>query len=228
MTTTHATHLSPELLSAYLDAELAPRDRAQVEEHVVACPGCRARLDGMRRVVRTLGRLERAAPPPVLAHHVQRRIALEGRPGSLFERLEGRLSTFSAQSPLLVTFTVVLALAVFAYLFAWRVANQGGTVLVLPAPMAATGEVVERAEAREVGDRRFLPEGSGWREVGAEGAPAVTVACGTPEAAELLARHPWLAELPAGDGEVVFRDDERLVALRCPAGEGPVDTTTSR
>jgi hypothetical protein len=35
-------HLSPETISAYVDAELAPRDREGVERHLAACPNCSA------------------------------------------------------------------------------------------------------------------------------------------------------------------------------------------
>ena len=33
-------HLDPELLSAYIDAELSPGEMAQVEEHLASCPTC--------------------------------------------------------------------------------------------------------------------------------------------------------------------------------------------
>ena len=53
-----------ELLTAYLDDELAAPVAAQVDAHVAGCAGCRAdldELDGARRVLRTLPLL--AAPP---------------------------------------------------------------------------------------------------------------------------------------------------------------------
>jgi len=214
--TAHAPHLTPELLSAYLDRELAAGERGRVEDHLAACPGCRARLDGLGRVVGSLARLERAAPPSTLAQHVERRVALERRPTGLLGRLEGRLSTFAPQSPVLVTFTVVLALAVVAYLFAWGVAQDGPPTIIQTAPADSARPLLERVEAREVAGRRFALDDAGrWREVGAEGEAAVTVACGTPEAAAFAARHPWLAELTAGGRGVVFRDGEDVVMLDC-------------
>jgi anti-sigma factor RsiW len=36
------------LLSAYADAEASPRERAQVEMHLAACAGCRARLEDLK------------------------------------------------------------------------------------------------------------------------------------------------------------------------------------
>ena len=41
-------------LSAYLDGELEPRERARVEEHVHWCPDCRTLLESLRRVVEGL------------------------------------------------------------------------------------------------------------------------------------------------------------------------------
>lgn len=43
-----------EELSAYLDGALGDGERASVESHLGDCPDCRARLDELRTVVRTL------------------------------------------------------------------------------------------------------------------------------------------------------------------------------
>ncbi|HEX2251975.1 MAG TPA: zf-HC2 domain-containing protein [Thermoanaerobaculia bacterium] len=119
-----ALHLENDLLSAYLDGEVPAADARALEDHLAACAGCRARLDGLRRAVGALARLERAAPPPLLAHQVERRVALEGRRAGLTERLENRLQGLTLQSPMVVAFTVVLALAVIVYLFAQGVARH--------------------------------------------------------------------------------------------------------
>ena len=42
-------------LSDYLDADLAPRLRLQIERHLKECNHCTAVYDGMRNVVRLLG-----------------------------------------------------------------------------------------------------------------------------------------------------------------------------
>jgi hypothetical protein len=50
-------HLDPELLSAYIDAELSPDDMRQVEEHLAVCETCRrehAELRGISTMVREL------------------------------------------------------------------------------------------------------------------------------------------------------------------------------
>ncbi len=49
-------------LSAYLDGELAPADRALVDAHLAGCERCRARLTELRATVSLIGAL--AAPRP--------------------------------------------------------------------------------------------------------------------------------------------------------------------
>ncbi len=41
-------HISPDLLSAYLDGELTPDERRPVEVHLEACQVCAVALDGFR------------------------------------------------------------------------------------------------------------------------------------------------------------------------------------
>lgn len=222
--TAHAAHLDPDLLSAYLDRELPAREQARVEDHLADCPGCRARLDGLDRAVRALARLERAAPPPSLAQHVERRAALESGRLGRFEGLEARLATFSPQSPLLVVFTVTIALATILYLYTLWAASPRGPVQLHPAPAAAARTLLDRVETRPLAGRDFVRRGDEWREVAAlDAAPERVVEGGSEAAADLHARHPWLAEL-VGDGRtVVFRDDRgEVVALR-PAGDGPTE-----
>lgn len=46
-----------ELVTAYHEGSLSPRDRQRFEEHVVFCDGCASYLDGMRRTIEVTGRL---------------------------------------------------------------------------------------------------------------------------------------------------------------------------
>jgi anti-sigma factor RsiW len=219
--TAQAVHLDRDLLSAYLDRELPAREAARVEDHLAACPGCRARLDGLARVVGALARLERTAPPPSLAQHVERRVALEVDRRGWVADVERRLSTFAPQSPLLVGFTLTIALAVILYLYTvWAATPQRSDVTLRPAPTEAARSLLDRVEGRRLGGRELVRRGDEWREVSALGAvPERTVDTGSEEAAELVARHPWLAELLAEGTTVVFRDGEEVVALRRAVGE---------
>jgi anti-sigma factor RsiW len=55
-----------ELVTAYLEHALSPRDRERFEEHLVFCEGCGTYLDQMRATIAATGRLEPAALPPEL------------------------------------------------------------------------------------------------------------------------------------------------------------------
>jgi anti-sigma factor RsiW len=223
-------HADAEILSAYLDGELAASERRETEMHLAGCPACRARFESLGRAVASLRRLERAAPPAVLAQHVQRRIALAGSRAGVVDRLEERLRGLGSASPLLTSFAVILALASIVYLFAHGVdRHQRHSVpIVVPNPEAARqlDEAIARIEpaTKRAGGRLFIRTGDRWLERGLERAeaagtlaPAVTAA-ESPAGRELLTRLPWLADLLAGGGGggVVFRDGEAVVELRGP------------
>lgn len=228
-----AIHLDDDLLSAYLDGELPERQAETVESHLTDCPGCRARLDGLRRVVHALGRLERAAPPQVLAQRVERRIALAEGQSGLFERLESNLRGLSLESPMVVTFAVVLALATMVYLVSHGVARQQGDAA---APTAQPAEPVRGSIAvTQVDGHSLVRRGNAWVEVAALGEIARPVPLDSEAGRELAGRHPWAAGLlglavegsaheampvdASGDAEaVVLRDGDGVVNLcrRCP------------
>jgi len=47
-----------ELMTAYLDYALAPKDRTRLEEHLAECPGCTEYLRQLRATIDVLGRVE--------------------------------------------------------------------------------------------------------------------------------------------------------------------------
>ena len=63
-------------LSAYIDRELAPRERARVEEHVGICPHCRRVLATLRRTIERLAGLA-VEPRPEVADGVIERLRRE-------------------------------------------------------------------------------------------------------------------------------------------------------
>ena len=212
-------HLSDDLLSAYVDRELPERRVAEAEEHLADCPGCRARLAGLDRVVGRLRRLERAAPPPLLAERVARHVRVADREGGLVERLESRLSVGPLDSPLFLAFAVVVALAVIAYAFSAAVERRdGGTRFGLADPESAAN-LIASVEVTEVAGRELVRQEGVWIEVmalDADWEPAVheRLALDSDEGRVLAAAHPWAAELLAdGAAGVVFHDGERRVGL---------------
>jgi len=55
-----------ELVTAYLEHALPPRDRERFEEHLVFCDGCERYLDQMRLTVEATGRVGVGELPPAL------------------------------------------------------------------------------------------------------------------------------------------------------------------
>ncbi len=75
----------PEKVTAYVDGALPPQERAQVEEHVLACSECHAQADFERDLRRRLSALRPPPPSEMLEARVQRRVRKE-RGGSWVRR----------------------------------------------------------------------------------------------------------------------------------------------
>lgn len=56
-------HRAGQLLSAYLDGELLPRESAAVQEHLLECAACREAYEQLRATKALLGELPVADPP---------------------------------------------------------------------------------------------------------------------------------------------------------------------
>ena len=179
------------LLSAYLDGELAAAEERAVEDHLATCPGCRADLAGLRSVVERLQGLQRATPPAALGHAVARRVALEARPVGLFGRMEATLRRLVVEPGTLVLFGTVLALAVIATVFAVSVEESNGRPVAAEQGQDWTGVEVAGVV---VGGRHFERDGGLWRERGV-GEPERTVIAGSAEGEALRAELPRLRDL---------------------------------
>jgi anti-sigma factor RsiW len=75
-----------EELSAFVDDELAPDRRAEVEAHLDACPGCRRRLEALCDVDLALA----SAPLPPVSRELARRVS---------ERVAARPDAATAREP---------------------------------------------------------------------------------------------------------------------------------
>ena len=56
-------HVDVDTLSAYLDHQIAPAERARVEGHLADCAACQGELDGLRQTVTLLQALPRVPVP---------------------------------------------------------------------------------------------------------------------------------------------------------------------
>ncbi|MEM9186345.1 MAG: zf-HC2 domain-containing protein, partial [Planctomycetota bacterium] len=86
LTTPHEkTNPADELLSAFLDGELAPDERAAVEQRIEADPEARLRLEGLRAASSTLRSLPPATAPSGLGEAVTARLATPDNQGHAAE-----------------------------------------------------------------------------------------------------------------------------------------------
>lgn len=215
-------HATAEVLSAYLDAELEAGEARDLSRHLEDCDDCRARLDSLRRVVTSVRRLERAAPPPVLAQYVQQRINLAGRPRGLVERLESQMRDVPQLPSIFVTFALVFALALIVYVFVvgvHRHLNPTEIVLLpVPRPPAPTGEVLE---TREAAGRTFDLVDGIWREQGVtEPVADLRIEADSAAGRALLDLYPGLSDL---GGRIFLRLPEGIIELRLPPPEPPAE-----
>src|SRR5882724_6578206 len=70
-------------LSAYLDNELTPPQRTEVEAHLASCPRCQGELNEMKTLVTGVAALPKLQPPPRFLAEVRHKIASDGKPGAL-------------------------------------------------------------------------------------------------------------------------------------------------
>jgi anti-sigma factor RsiW len=81
-----------DLFSDYLDDELSPAQKGELEQHLGLCIQCRTELEAFRRAVGSLGKLKQPAPPSFLPG-IQKQIFTRsrgrffGRRGKLFGRI---------------------------------------------------------------------------------------------------------------------------------------------
>lgn len=71
-------------LGAYVDGEVSPTLREQIESHVTQCPACQAELRELRELAVTLARADALAPPPGLWVAIERRLQPSARPRRRF------------------------------------------------------------------------------------------------------------------------------------------------
>jgi anti-sigma factor RsiW len=94
-----------EMLSAYLDGELSPKEQATVEKHLARCADCAQNLHTLRQTVALLGQLPPVAVPRSFA---VRPIQVARRP-SFFQTRRAYVYLRAATALATILFAVVLA-----------------------------------------------------------------------------------------------------------------------
>jgi anti-sigma factor RsiW len=121
-------------LSEYLDDELAPGERAQVDAHLADCSACRTVLEELRAVTMQAASLSAAPPSAELWPGIEARLERRATVTGFRDRAVRR---FSFTMPQLVA--AGLALMVLSGGSVW-LSQYGGRTTSLP-PAAATGVV---------------------------------------------------------------------------------------
>jgi hypothetical protein len=210
-------HVSTEQISAYLDAELGYSEIRQIENHCSACKECGARLEAMQRVVSGLGRVERAAPPPVLRQQIRQQVAVQPSAPSLERAYNSvRLLFFPIRPALRTAAAMGLALVVGIFILHHEIeglpaAAQPGQEVVTVEPGAQPGPPT----TSQVAGRKFFWTDDGWIQKGLEGqTPVAHVDAGSPQGRALLTRYSDLKLLLEDGYPVVLRYDLETVEIR--------------
>ena len=226
-------HVTIEQLSAYLDRELGFVEMRQLDAHFEACPACGARLASMRRTLQGLARVERLAPPPMIAQQIRSRIAVESAvPPSPLRRLFRLMSSLLLQpalrtslgmgltrTSLAMGFTLVVSLVLVTH----NVERESRNLMppVSPEPQAVVETYLGAPPlglpptTSEVAGLEFVWTDEGWVQRGLEGErPEAMVDIGSPEGQALLTRYTDLELLVADGSTVVMRYNLETVELR--------------
>lgn len=135
-----------ELLTAYLDGEVTPEEKAYIEAHLPGCPQCRAELEALsatrtslRSVLRSMA--EEVSPSPQAWEKARARLE---KKGGWFDRLYRLLTSRTWQVA-----TVTAAVAVIAVVAAiWQFGGVGqAPPIPAPAPAPAPAPVPAPAPA---------------------------------------------------------------------------------
>jgi|GEM_PF-3433702 len=76
------------LLSAYVDGEVAPGERTEIESHLTTCQGCSTELSRLRRLKDLFSHLEVKEPAPGFRDRLQARLEAAQRGTPFWNRLK--------------------------------------------------------------------------------------------------------------------------------------------
>jgi anti-sigma factor RsiW len=217
-----SVHCSLEMLSTYVDAELADSERREVESHVKECEECRNRLSHLEGVVGQLKRLELVEAPPTLGGQVQRRLRLDGSNVPLRRRFEDRLGGLLRQPLFAPLFALILAFGAILYMFSLGVARQtvSGTRVVIGGSAPSSAEDLAHDDESGVRSERRIEEAESPARPAVPSSPDATTEAESKVGPEAVAAAPdesfsdvagRLDRLAAGDAPAAMRS--RLEAI---------------
>lgn len=216
MTARRDRHLSVERASAYLDGQVTPEERQQIEHHLRTCPQCAWQVESLRQTVSLLHQVRRVAVPrPLTLREVDVQPArAKPRRSWVLPYLQGATALVS----------LLLAFLVAGDLFLGLGRVPKAMPAAQPAPVVATAPVEKAAQAE-----RAVPQPT--QEVAMLEAPATPV----PEAMAATALPaagpgPEGETVPSGEAVGGGAGEEAVPAPPSPAvrmrGEGVAETPT--
>lgn len=209
-------HPTVDLLSAWVDGELAGEEHREVEEHLDGCAHCRGRVADFGRLAVALRGLEAAAPPAELGVTVLRLASAEAR------RLRAPLhrvprGALAVLPPLAMGVAVLAALATAVVWFAFQSAAR--EVAPRGAPRQV-GPAVQAGDATAPQTRRQWVHRAGcWVELGTDPqAVARQLQAADPDVEAIAGEVPELRHwLERGESLVLRWRGETVEVLPAPA-----------
>jgi anti-sigma factor RsiW len=126
-------HLSDEVLSAFVEGDLAATEAGQVAEHVAGCARCREAVTDLRALREGARSLEVLEPSPRVWQAIQERVAHRSR----------------ARHWLWLGAPALAAVVVLAFVFGVRTGNLAKTVLHASKPKPALSDQAVAARAQQ-------------------------------------------------------------------------------
>ena len=187
-----------ELLSAYIDGELAPEEYVRVEKLLAEDPAARATYAALRQVTAGLRLIERQAPPQSLDLAHLKRLTRMDRRNSFFSRLADQFRGMGQQSKLAAAFAMLL---IFGVMLSSRLAtlNDPASAYLWNSTAVIYGNV-------------YVQEGEVWFQNGMHTTSERPVDLSSGEGRQLLADKPDLQEI-IQLGEVVLEIDGEMLRL---------------
>lgn len=211
-------HPTVDLLSAWVDGELAGAERREVEEHLGDCGHCRGRVADFDRLAVALRSLEAAAPPAELGATVLRLASAEARRLHA-PRRRAPQAALAAPPPLAMGVAVLAALAVAVVWFAYQ--KAAGEAAHRGAPWQV-GPAVQAGDAPAPPVRRQWVHRAGcWVELGTDpGAVARKLQAADPDVEAIAGEVPELRHwLERGERLVLRWRGETVEVLPAAAPE---------
>jgi len=128
-----------KLLSAYCGGDLDPAEKARVEEHLAACPACRADLADLETALRLIRTTPEVEPPPWLTSRIMARLRDETAP----RRRWYQWLLFPARTRLPLEVMALLVVCVSGYYLARNIENRGNAPTVTPEMPATSSPTAE-------------------------------------------------------------------------------------